>query len=462
MFNRRILHHFDGWKESSRRKPLILRGARQVGKTTAVEMFAKSFDRFISLNLEKSEESRLFSREMPIRDLFQAILLFKKAPGTGKRVLLFLDEIQNAPEAVRSLRYFFEEMPEIHVIAAGSLLEIALTQKQIGIPVGRVQHAFMYPLTFAEFLEATGESRALETIRTIPVPSFAVPQLMALFHRYALIGGMPEIVAHYAESRDIVSLAPDYQSLFTSFEDDIPKYARNETMKRVIRHCFDAAPTAAGERIAFAGVGKSNYRSREAGEALRTLEQAMLVHLLYPTTATEIPLILDRRKSPKLQFLDVGLVNFAAGLQGQFFEHEDLHSFYRGRIAEMIVGQELIAADAETYVKPVFWVREKSQAPAEVDFVLHYENQAVPVEVKAGAKGALKSLHQFVNRSRTPYAVRLYAGPFEIQRTQTPEGTPYQLLNLPYFLAGDLRTYLRWFVEGRLPAGGKNQGSSDG
>ena len=115
----------------------------------------------------------------------------------------------------------------------------------------------------------------------------------------------------------------------------------------------------------------------------------------------------------------------------------------------MIVGQELIASGAEAHAKPVFWVREKSQAPAEVDFVLQHEKHAVPVEVKAGAKGALKSLHQFVNRSRSPYAVRLYAGPLEIQRTQTPEGTPYQLLNLPYFLTGNLREYLHWFIEGR-------------
>ena len=446
MFQRSILQQLREWKNKPVRKPLVLRGARQVGKTTAVELFSSAYDQFIHLNLEKPEEARLFSRELPARDLFQAIRFHKGLPSIEGEVLLFLDEIQNSPEAVRALRYFHEDLPEIHVIAAGSLLEVALTQKQIGVPVGRVEYAWMYPLSFREFLEASGETQALEALDVIPATSFALPRLMDLFHRYALVGGMPEVVARYAENRDAVALAPLYRSLWVSFLDDIPKYARNETMKRVIRHCLEAAPLEAGGRLKFAGFGKSNYRSREAGESLRTLEQAMLVHLLYPTTSTEPPLVPDRKKSPKLLFLDIGLVNFSAGLQGHYFEHPDLYSFYRGRIAEMIVGQELIASDPEGH-EPVFWVREKSQAPAEVDFVLQDGSLAFPVEVKAGAKGTLKSLHQFINRCPHGYGVRLYAGPLELFRTKTPEGKPFTLLNLPYCLAGSLRAYVRWLVE---------------
>lgn len=344
------------------------------------------------------------------------------------------------------LRYFHEDLPDIHVIAAGSLLEIALTQKQIGMPVGRVQSLFMTPLSFREFLEATGELQALEALSDIPFSSLALPKLLELFHRYTLIGGMPEVLARYADKRDIVALKASYQSLLASFLDDIPKYARNETMKRVIRHCFESAPLEAGERIKFAGFGKSNYRSREAGEALRALEQAMLVHLRYPTTSTEIPLVPDRKKAPKLNLLDIGLVNFSAGLQGHYFEYSDLHSFYRGKIAEMIAAQELIAADAEIWTKPVFWVREKRQAPAEVDFVIQHEKYAIPVEIKAGSTGTLRSLHQFINRCSHPYAVRLYAGPLRIDRLKTQEGTPFLLLNLPYFLAGQLKEYTGWFI----------------
>jgi len=449
MFNRSILHKLSVWKDSKERKPLILRGARQVGKTTAIEIFSQSYDLFISLNLEKPEEAELFSHGLSVRDLFQSILLYKNLPSIDGRVLLFLDEIQNSADAVRVLRYFYEELPKIHVVAAGSLLEIALAQKQIGIPVGRVQYLFMYPLSFREFLEATREQQALESLNTIPVPPFAVPRLLELFHRYALVGGMPEVISRYSEEKNIVALAPYYQSLFTSFLDDIPKYARNKTMKRIIRHCFEAAPREAGERIKFAGFGKSNYRSREVGDALRSLEQAMLIHLLYPTVSVEIPLAPDHKKSPKLQFLDVGLINFSLGLQGHYFRHSDLHSFFRGKIAEMIVGQELIAAGSEEHLKPVFWVREKRQAPAEVDFVVQFEKYAIPIEVKAGAKGTLKSLHQFVNRSPHSYAVRLYAGPLEVQDSRTPEGKEFSLLSLPYFLAGSLRDYIRWFIKRR-------------
>jgi len=449
MFNRSILHKLSVWKDSKERKPLILRGARHVGKTTAIEIFSQSYDLFISLNLEKPEEAELFSHGLSVRDLFQSILLYKNLPSIDGRVLLFLDEIQNSADAVRVLRYFYEELPKIHVVAAGSLLEIALAQKQIGIPVGRVQYLFMYPLSFREFLEATREQQALESLNTIPVPPFAVPRLLELFHRYALVGGMPEVISRYSEEKNIVALAPYYQSLFTSFLDDIPKYARNKTMKRIIRHCFEAAPREAGERIKFAGFGKSNYRSREVGDALRSLEQAMLIHLLYPTVSVEIPLAPDHKKSPKLQFLDVGLINFSLGLQGHYFRHSDLHSFFRGKIAEMIVGQELIAAGSEEHLKPVFWVREKRQAPAEVDFVVQFEKYAIPIEVKAGAKGTLKSLHQFVNRSPHSYAVRLYAGPLEVQDSRTPEGKEFSLLSLPYFLAGSLRDYIRWFIKRR-------------
>lgn len=447
MFDRSILKQLHAWKDSGDRKPLILRGARQVGKTTAIEIFAKAYDQFIYLNLEKPAQAQLFARELPVPDLFQSILFHQNLPRLNGKILLFLDEIQNSPQAIRTLRYFHEELPDIHLIAAGSLFEIALTQKQMGMPVGRVQYLYMFPLSFKEFLQATGENQALEALQVVPVPPYAVPKLMDLFHRYALLGGMPEAVARYAVKRDIVALTPIYQSLFASFLDDIPKYARNETMKRIIRHCFETAPFEAGERIKFAGFGKSNYRSREAGEALKTLEQAMLVHLLFPSTSTEVPLLPDHKKSPKLQFLDIGLVNFAAGLQGQFFEHSDLHSFYRGKIAEMIVGQELVAAQPVFFYRPVFWVREKGQSTAEVDFLVPFDKFAIPVEVRSGAKGTLKSLHQFVNRCPHPYAARLYAGPLEVDHLKTPEGKPFILLSLPYFLAGLIDDHIRWFIE---------------
>jgi predicted AAA+ superfamily ATPase len=447
MFNRSILAKFRAWKDSADRMPLILRGARQVGKTTAVEMFSREYDQFIHLDLEKPKEAALFSPAHSAVDLFQSILFLKGLPRIEGKTLLFIDEIQNVPDAVRMLRYFYEDLPNLHVIAAGSLLEIMLFQKAVGVPVGRVEYAYLHSLTFREYLEAIGHAPALDALSQFPVPHWAVSGLFELFHRFSLVGGMPKIVARYADSKDVVSLKPLYEDLFNSFLEDIPKYASNETMKQVLSYCLTTSPRLAGERIQFANFGGSNYRSREAGEALRLLERAMIIRLLYPTTSTEIPLVPDIRKSPRLQFLDVGLVNFAAGLQGEYFAHTDLHSFYRGKIAEMMVGQELIGSETTTRQPPLFWVREKRQSPAETDFLVQHGSLAVPVEVKAGAAGRLRSLHQFIKRCPHSFAVRLYAGPLEINHLKTLEDKPFTLLNLPYFLAGQLKEYIRRLIE---------------
>ena len=446
MFLRNVLHQMESWAASPQRKPLILRGARQVGKTTAVDLFARDFDQYLYLNLEHREDADLFSRQRPIGELIQAIFFTRNVPLSSGRVLLFIDEIQHAPGAVAAMRDFYESAPHLHVIGAGSLLEAMIGTRQISFPVGRVQYLFMYPLTFDEFLQATGQEQARASYHQVPLPDFAADKLHRLFHQYALIGGMPEIVQTYADTGDLVSLSPLYQGLITAYLDDVSKYARNATLVEVIRHAIETAPFEAGKRIRFQGFGNSNYRSREMGEALRVLERAMLLYLLYPSTATRPPAMPDKKKLPRLQFLDTGLLNYAVGLQEYFFKHEDLQAFYRGLLAEHIVGQELLASDMRTGAKPVFWVREKKQSNAEVDFLLPRQRRLIPVEVKAGKTGTLRSLHQFMDRADHEYAVRLYAGAMEKTRVRTTQGREYTLLSLPYFLAGKLDAYVDWLV----------------
>jgi hypothetical protein len=363
------------------------------------------------------------------------------------KILIFIDEIQNSPIAMKMLRYFYEERKDLHVIAAGSLLEFMLGKSQVSFPVGRVQFAYMYPLTFAEFLAAAGEEQLLQIYQTTPIKEYATAKLFSLFHRYALIGGMPEIVQHYLRAQNIPSLKTFYESLLTSYLDDADKYARNSTMRQVLKHCIESIPFEAGKRIKFHGFGHSNYRSREVGEALRTIARAMLIYLIYPSPSLQLPIVADHKKSPILQFIDTGLLNYFAGLQPGFFQYADLHSFYKGLIAEHVVRQELIAQNAEGNQKIAFWVREKKQSNAEVDILLPYQNSVIPVEIKSGKTGALRSLHQFVNSAAHPYAVRLYEGDFKIIAAQTPEGKPYKLLNLPYFLAGRINDYLPLLVE---------------
>ena len=190
MFQRSILHGLTEWSEKPHRKPLILRGARQVGKTTAVSMLAEKFDQYIYLNLELKEDLQLFEQGYKVSELFEAICFLKNKDPQKHRTLLFIDEIQSSPEAVATLRYFFEDLPHIYVIAAGSLLE-SLLDRHISFPVGRVEYLKMHPLTFEEFLGATGEAQAVEILDRIPLPDFAHDKLLKLFHRYTLIGGMP-------------------------------------------------------------------------------------------------------------------------------------------------------------------------------------------------------------------------------------------------------------------------------
>lgn len=446
MFSRKILSDLNAWANQKAPKPLILRGARQVGKTTAVELLADDFQVFIRLNLEKEQDAAHFRRKLPVKELIQSVCLAKNVRIVPGRTLFFLDEIQNVPEAVTMLRYLYEDLAsEVHVIAAGSLLETMLGAKQISFPVGRVQYMFLHPLTFEEYLRAIGEHAALEAYLKIPFENFAHATLLKLYHQYALVGGMPEAVATYAQSRDVVALSPIYQSLMTAYQEDVVKYARSETSAQVIRHAIESAPFEAGSRIKFQGFGRSNYQSREIGEALRTLERAMLLKLVYPTTAVAPPAMADRKKAPRLQFLDTGLVNYRAGLQGDFFKYDDLHAFHQGRIAEHIVGQELLAAGIRDHAPLAFWVKEKKQSSAEVDFLIPHRNLLIPVEVKAGKTGTLRSLHQFVDQADHGFAVRLYAGPLQTEKARTPQGKPFTLLNLPYFLTGLLLRYVQQF-----------------
>ncbi|MES0341949.1 MAG: AAA family ATPase, partial [Candidatus Humimicrobiaceae bacterium] len=393
MFGRIIIKELEKWANKTNRKPLVLRGARQVGKTTAVEIFSKQFDQYIYLNLEVSSEQKLFEMDYTIEELVQAIFFEKNKKKSKGKTLLFIDEIQNSPKAVSMLRYFYESAKEYYVIAAGSLLE-SLTDRQISFPVGRVEYLYMKPLTFYEYITAAGDNSLLEVLDQIPCPDFAHEKLLKKFYQYALIGGMPEIVDIYYKTKNIIELNTIYESLLRSYLDDVEKYARNNTLALVIRHALESSFYSAGDRIHFEGFGRSRYRSREMSEALKTLEKAMLIYLMYPTTATNLPIEPDHRKSPRLHLIDTGLVNYFAGVQKELFGTQNLNSVYEGKIAEHIVGQELLGQSRTFTNKVQFWVREKKQSNAQIDYVVPFDNYVIPIEVKAGKAGRLRSLHE--------------------------------------------------------------------
>lgn len=443
-FYRSIEEKLKAWSLSPFRKPLVLRGARQVGKTTAVKRFATCYDQFIYLNLE-TDDAELFQGERDIHRLVNRIFFMKNVLKSQPNTLIFIDEIQEVPSALNMLRYFYEEYPEYHVIAAGSLLE-SLFDRDVSFPVGRVDYLYMYPCSFEEFLEALDEKNALDAYRQIPVPDYAVDRLMQLFHTYTLVGGMPEAVYRYVVTKDLSQVKPVYDTLLLSYLDDVEKYATTTNQVQVMRHCIRSCFAEAGERIKFAGFGESAYSSKEVGEAMRTLRKALILHLTYPTTQTMLPFTPDIKRSPRLQVLDTGMLNYFSNIQKEVFATKDLNNLYKGRIAEHIVAQELIV-HSDNYLQPLqFWVREKNSSNAEVDFLYASPYGNIPLEVKAGSTGHLKSLLMYVGLSGSQLAVRLYAGPYHLENVETQEGKNFTLMNLPYCLTGMLSSYIEAYM----------------
>ncbi len=303
MFNRYIYSELIRWKEKTHRKPLILRGARQVGKTTLVKMFSETYAQSIIINLEKSGDRTFFEKTDNIKEIVESIFFNQNIELGDDPVLLFIDEIQESPEAIRMLRYFYEDYPQIHVIAAGSLLEFALADVS-SFPVGRVEYLYLYPFNFIEYLEAIKHTQALKQIAQIPISNFAHETLLKLYNNYVIMGGMPEVVKVYAENNSMLQLSDIYESLWSSYKDDAEKYAHNDTEKKIIKHIIETASFAIDKRIKFEGFGNSNYRSREVGEAMRSLNAAQIIQLIYPTTVTEPPIQADLKKSPRLQLLN--------------------------------------------------------------------------------------------------------------------------------------------------------------
>ena len=446
-FYRNAEKYLEQWRTSPYRKPLVLRGARQTGKTTLIKKYGESFDCFIYLNLESERDRRLFENDLPVRDLIQYICLEKGIRRTGE-TLLFLDEIQYSARAVMLMRYFYEDLPDLYVISAGSLLEIMMEKNRISFPVGRVEYLYLFPMNFEEFLYALGEDALLEYYHQIPVPHLAHDKLSSMFRLYSFVGGMPEAVSRYVETRDLSQISPVYANLLTAYKDDVSKYASSAHEGDVIRHVIETAPKESGHRIAFEKFGNSGYRSLDVGNSMRKLERAMLLYLRYPVTQTELPVYPDKKLRPRLQVLDSGLINYSLGIQAMYFQDIKLTDVYRGTLAEQMVWQELTAQSSNELIIPSFWVREKKQSNAEVDFIYPWQGRLIPVEVKSGKAGTLKSLHQFLLNSPEEIAVRLYDQEYSTAETTTVSGAdgsakPYKLLNLPLYCAAKIGDYLR-------------------
>lgn len=412
-----------------------------MGKTTLVRQFGEEFDGFISLNLE-GEDRELFLRFGKVHDLWQYLCLKHHiVQDKSKAILLFVDEIQEEPKAVAILRYFYEDLPWVYVIAAGSRLH-SLVKQHISFPVGRVEYMNLRPCTFVEFLNAKEESQWAEMVRSVAVPDCLHEEMLSAFNTYALVGGMPEAVSVYLECQDLERLSPIYNSLLKGYNEDADKFAKSADQVRILRHILGTAWQSAAETISFAGFGNSSYTSVQIHDGLDLLERAYLLSLDYPITTVSAPALPAKRRSPKLIMVDTGLTNFMAGIQLEYLQNKNLLDTWRGRAAEHIVAQELrVVLDRHYHEQQYFWMRDKKGATAEVDFVWQAGADIIPIEVKAGTNAHLRSLHTFVNACDRPaVAVRVWSGPLSVQdiATPAPAQKPFRLINLPFYYVGQL------------------------
>ena len=440
LFPRTALTWLADWQTKPTRKPLLLRGARQVGKSSLVRLHARGYRHFIELNLELPADRQVFDGLPPVDQVAARIALRAGVESLDGDTLLFIDEIQESPEAIQQLRYFYERLPALHVIAAGSLLEFAMGSVR-SFPVGRVEFYNLHPLSFAEYLRWTGHSPYAALLEDGPVPAYAHADLLSHFHRYSVVGGMPEIVATLALGAGPQALPSLYESIWAAYRADAEKYARTPRQRAVLRHLM-LTVVAEDDRIKLANFGGSTYRSDEVGEAFAALQLAGVLRLIYPTSSLGLPLVPEFRKRPRVQLLDTGLLNHARGIQASLLAVDDLTAVYRGRIAQHIVTQEIIAIHHDPSWSIHFWIREHSGASAEVDLLLVDEAQLYALEVKAGPQGKLRSLHQFVERTGAPVALRALRNLPSVEEVSTPSGYAYTLVNLPYYAAAHWRRYM--------------------
>ncbi len=447
MINRNLISYLRNWAKDDDRKPLVLRGARQVGKTTLVNDFSNDFEVYLKLNLDKEEDCSLFDDYREINSLISAIYVLNGQVKRDVPTLLFIDEVQSSPRAVAMLRYFYEEANWLYVIAAGSLLE-SLINRTISFPVGRVEYLAVHSCSFTEFMNGIGETFDQNLVETLQAEAVH-KRVMQQFKNFAVVGGMPGVIMKYAQKRDILVCNKVYDSLLTSYSDDVEKYAHTDTLIQIVRFLIAEGWRYAGATIAFERFGGSNYRSREVGEAFRLLEKTMMLELMYPTTSAQLPLLTARSRKPKLIWLDGGIVNYVAGVRKELFSATDILDVWRGMYAEQIVAQELIALETRVSCSRQFWMREKTTSSAEIDFVINFDGKAIPIEVKSGTNSKLKSLHLFMDEAPHDVAVRVWSQPLSVDVVRTQTGKEFRLINVPFYYVCVLERVLEKILKNR-------------
>ncbi|MBS0655303.1 MAG: ATP-binding protein [Verrucomicrobia bacterium] len=450
---RTALGYLKKWLASSDRKPLVLRGARQVGKTWLVRQLAhETGKKLIEINLEKHPKlASSFASNEPATILKQLRFDLEIAIDPSN-CLLFIDEIQAAPHLFPKLRWFAEDMPELAVIAAGSLLEFVLGHHEFSMPVGRISYMYIEPLSFVEFLLAHKREELVAQIKEFTwqeqISAFTHEKLMALFKEYIIVGGMPAVVHSWSTKQDISDVSRLHNDILHTYRDDFGKYSSKTPQER-LQEVLTAVPLHLGEKFVCSNVN-ADVRAEVVKEALELLAKARVCHKIMASSSNGVPLGAELLKAYiKVILLDVGLSSSDLGLKlSELASIQEIDLINKGGIAEQVTGQ-LLRTIGPFYQEPAlyYWINPEKSSSAEIDYVIQHGSRVVPIEVKAGASGKLKSLHRFMHLKNLPLAVRINSAPpskYTVDLKDT-QGNPlhYELRSLPFYLIGELDRLLQ-------------------
>ncbi len=414
---RRILEQeLQAWSQESKPKPLLLRGARQVGKSYLAENLAKSFEQSFVINFERKEHQKFIKlfQEFNPKEILDYIQLNYNINLKAHKSLLFIDEIQICPEAITALRYFYEDLPGLHVIAAGSLLELVLSSSKISVPVGRIDYLYVYPLNFLEFLEATKKKNFITYIQSLSLngtSQFDIhDELLNELKKYILLGGMPAVINKFIDTKqDYAQAFIEQNSILETYRDDFKKYG-SKAEQKYLKLVFDNIPIQLGNKFIFSRVDM-DLKSRDLKNALTLLSEANIVRFIYHSSPEAYPLSAGMNsKFFKINFLDCGLANRIFNIAAPELAELKFFGTYSGKITEQFVGQELIACNSPRLRSDLFyWARESTTQAAEIDYLVNLANKNVPIEVKASHNGRLKSLHAIMSDYKIKVGVKISA-----------------------------------------------------
>jgi len=453
---RLALDYLIEWKTRESRKPVVIRGARQVGKSYLVRMLADAeFSNVLEVNFEQTPGlASLFASKSAKTIISQLEARFDASIVPGE-TLLFLDEIQAVPDVLPALRYLYEEMPELHVACAGSLLEFVLAEHSFSMPVGRIEYLHLGPMQFEEFLLAMNRPKLRQWLCEFalgdPVPGEIHRELMRLFRQYLVVGGLPAAIAAFSRNESYRECAHLQQSILATYRDDFSKYASKAKHRRVEK-VFAAIPRLAGRKFKYSQVDREE-RSRDLSAALGLLCLARVGQQVRHTAANGLPLAAEcDDRHFKVLFLDVGLLCRSLGMGiADIDQPDDLIMVNQGAVCEQFIGQHL-AFSGPAYEEPVlhFWMRSARNSSAEVDFIIAVGPAVVPVEVKAGKTGTMKSLQLFVREKDRDLGLRFNSDIPSFCQAQTSLANDsqrhFQLLSLPLYLVGQTQRLCRTAV----------------